>query len=100
MELRDTGLLITVAIVALAAAASPHRARAQATEPASPRASSPNGRGTAPADKGGRTPDATPSQPATQSTPVAGRPAEPPRAAEGESADGAAAVDWLLKGRR
>lgn len=32
MELRDTGLLITVAIVALAAAASPHRARAQATE--------------------------------------------------------------------
>jgi hypothetical protein len=81
-------------------AARPEPARAQATEPASPRASSPNGRGTAPADKGGRTPDATPSQPATQSTPVAGRPAEPPRAAEGESADGAAAVDWLLKGRR
>ena len=32
MKLRDTRLLITVAFVALAAAASPHRARAQATE--------------------------------------------------------------------
>ena len=81
-------------------AARPEPARAQATEPAPPRASSTNGRGTAPADKGGRTPDAAPPQPAAQSTPVAGRPAEPPRAAEGDSTDGAAAVDWLLKGRR
>jgi hypothetical protein len=81
-------------------AARPEPARAQATEPALPRASSTNGRGAAPADKGNRTPDATLPQPATQSTPVAGRPAEPPRATEGDSTDGAAAVDWLLKGRR
>ena len=81
-------------------AARPEPARAQATEPALPRASSTNGRGTAPADKGNRTPDATLPQSAAQSTPVAGRPAEPPRATEGDSTDGAAAVDWLLKGRR
>ncbi|HTI53144.1 MAG TPA: hypothetical protein VMC04_02865 [Verrucomicrobiae bacterium] len=81
-------------------AAQPEPARAQATEPAPPRASSTNGRGTAPADRRGRTSDPTAPQSATQSTPVAGRPAEPSRAAEGESADGAAAVDWLLKGRR
>jgi hypothetical protein len=79
----------------------PEPAHAQATEPAPPRASSTGGRGTAPADKGGpRTPEVAPPQPAAQSTPVSGRAAEPPRATEGDSADGAAAVDWLLKSRR
>lgn len=81
-------------------AARPEPARAQATEPAPPRTSSPNGRGTAPTENGGRTLDATRPQPATQPAPGASRPVEPPRTAEGESTDGAAAVDWLLKGRR
>jgi hypothetical protein len=80
--------------------ARPEPARAQATEPAPPRATSTGGRGTAPADKGARTPEAAPPQPAAQSTPLSGRAAEPPRAAEGDSTDGAAAVDWLLKSRR
>jgi hypothetical protein len=75
-------------------------AHVQATEPAPPRASSTGGRGTAPADKGTRTPAAAPPPPAAQSTPVPGRAAEPPRATEGDSTDGAAALDWLLKSRR
>jgi hypothetical protein len=60
----------------------PEPARAQATEPAPPRTSSTSGRASAPTENGGRTPSAA--------RPVV----------EGESADGAAAVDWLLKGRR
>jgi hypothetical protein len=81
-------------------ATRPEPARAQATEQAPPRASSTSGRATAPTDNGGRTPDATRPQPVIQPAVGTGRPAEAPRAAEGESADGAAAVDWLLKGRR
>jgi hypothetical protein len=81
-------------------AARPEPARTQATEPAPPRTSSTNGRGTAPTENGGRTLDAIRPQPATQPAPGAVRPVEPPRTAEGESTDGAAAVDWLLKGRR
>ena len=77
-------------------------ARAQAVEP-SPRPAATNGRGSAPAEPGGRAPDATrPSQPATAATPAvpaATRPAES-SAADSEGTDGAAAVDWLLKGRR
>jgi hypothetical protein len=80
-------------------AARPEPPRAQATEPAPPRASSTNGRGTAAAENGGRTSDAARPQTA-HPTPGAGRPAEAARATEGESTDGAAAVDWLLKGRR
>jgi hypothetical protein len=68
-------------------------ARAQATEPP-PRTSSTSGRVTAPTENGGRTPDAARPQPVIQPAVETGR------AAEGESADGAAAVDWLLKGRR
>jgi len=79
--------------------ARPEPAHAHATEPAPPRASPTSGRGTAPADRGARTPDAAPPQPAAQSTPISGRAAEP-RPTEGDSTDGAAAVDWLLKGRR
>ncbi len=80
--------------------ARPEPAHAPATEPAPPRASSTGGRGTAPADRGARTPEAASPQPAAHSTPVSGRAAEPPRATESDSTDGAAAVDWLLKSRR
>ena len=77
-------------------------ARAQAVEPP-PRPAATNGRGSAPAEPGGRAPDvARPSQPTTAATPAvpaATRPAES-SAAESEGTDGAAAVDWLLKGRR
>jgi len=76
-------------------ATRPEPARAQATEPAPPRtSSSTNGRGTAATENGGRAPDAARSQPVIQPAVGTGR------AAEGESTDGAAAVDWLLKGRR
>ena len=75
-------------------------AQAQATEPAPPRTSSPGGRVTGPTENGGRTPDAVRPQPAIRSAVGAGRSSEAPRAAEGESTDGAAAVDWLLKSRR
>ncbi len=82
-------------------AARPEPARAQATEPVLTRPSSTNGRGGAPADNGGRTLDAArPPQPANPAVPAASRPADPARASEGEGTDGAAAVDWLLKGRR
>ena len=76
-------------------ATRPEPARAQATEPAPPRtSSSTNGRGTAATENGGRAPDAARPQPVIQPAVGTGR------AAEGESTDGAAAVDWLLKGRR
>jgi hypothetical protein len=85
-------------------AARPEPARAQATEPALSRPAATSGRGNGSADNGGRSPDAArPSQAATSATPAAPaatRPADPARASEGESTDGAAAVDWLLKGRR
>jgi hypothetical protein len=82
-------------------AARPEPARAQATEPALPRPASPNGRGNAAADNGARPQDAARApQPVNPAAPAATRPADPPRASEGEGADGAAAVDWLLKGRR
>lgn len=77
-------------------AARPEPARAQATEPAPPRPASTGGR----TESGGRTPDAARPQPAIQPAVGTGRPAEAPHAAEAESTDGAAAVDWLLKGRR
>jgi hypothetical protein len=82
-------------------AARPEPARAQATEPALPRPSSSNGRGNGAADSGTRPTDSSRApQPATPAAPAATRPGEPPRASEGEGTDGAAAVDWLLKGRR
>jgi hypothetical protein len=82
-------------------AARPEPARAQAIEPAPSRPSSSNGRGNGAADSGARLPDSSrAAQPATPAAPAATRPAEPPRASEGEGTDGAAAVDWLLKGRR
>ena len=82
-------------------AARPEPARAQATEPAPSRPSSSNGRGNGAADSGARLPDSLrAAQPATPAAPATTRPAEPPRASEGEGTDGAAAVDWLLKGRR
>jgi hypothetical protein len=47
-------------------------------------------------ENGSRTPE-----PVRSSAPAAPRPAEPARAAEsGETTDGSAAVDWLLKARR
>ena len=80
----------------------PEPARAQAVEP-SPRPAATNGRGSAPAEPGGRAPDAArpsqPAAPATPAVPAATRPAES-SATESEGTDGAAAVDWLLKGRR
>ena len=82
-------------------AARPEPVRAQATEPALSRPSSSNGRGNGATDSGARPPDSSrAAQPATSAAPAATRPAEPPRASEGEGTDGAAAVDWLLKGRR
>jgi hypothetical protein len=69
-------------------------ARAQITQPTPPRTSSTGGRVTAPTENGGRTPDAARPQPVIQPAVETGR------SAEGESTDGAAAVDWLLKGRR
>jgi hypothetical protein len=81
-------------------AVKPEPARAQATEPAVPRPSAAKGRGTAPAESGGRVPDPARPQAAAQPAPGAGRPGEAPRSSEGESADGAAAVDWLLNSRR
>ena len=84
-----------------APARRPESARAQATEPGSPRTpSSTNGRGAGATENGGRAPDAARPQPVIQPAVGTGRAAEAPRAAEGESSDGAAAVDWLLKGRR
>jgi hypothetical protein len=81
-------------------ATRPEPARAQATEPTPPRTSSTSGRVTAPTENGGRMPDGARPKPIIQPAVGTGRAAEAPRAAEGESADGAAAVDWLLKGRR
>jgi hypothetical protein len=53
-------------------------------------------------DNGSRTPEpARAVESVRSSAPVAPRPAEPARAAEGgETTDGSAAVDWLLKTRR
>lgn len=80
----------------------PEPARAQAVEP-SPRTAATNGRGSAPAEPARRVPDAArpsqPAAPATPAVPAATRPTES-SAAESEGTDGAAAVDWLLKGRR
>ena len=85
-------------------AVRPEPPRAQATAPALSRPSSTNGRGNGPADSGGRPPDAARApqlaSPANPAAPAASRPAESARASEGEGTDGAAAVDWLLKGRR
>lgn len=81
-------------------AVKPEPARAQTTAPVLPRPSAANGRGTAPAESGGRVPDPARPQPAAQPAPGVGRPAEAPRVTERESTDGAAAVDWLLNGRR
>lgn len=80
----------------------PEPARAQAVEP-SPRPAATNGRGSAPAEPARRVPDAArpsqPAAPATPAVPATTRPAES-SASESEGTDGAAAVDWLLKGRR
>ena len=94
-EPRAIEVLPTTPPVAVRPATRPEPARAQATEPAPPRtSSSTNGRGTAATESGGRAPDADRPQPVIQPAVGTGR------AAEGESTDGAAAVDWLLKGRR
>lgn len=82
-------------------AARPEPARARATEPAVARPSSTNGRGNGPVDGGGRPQEtARTPQPANPAAPAVSRSADPARASDGEGTDGAAAVDWLLKGRR
>lgn len=73
------------------------RPHAQATEPTAHRNSASGGR---PSSQNAG-PSAEPSRsqlPAAAPSPA--RPAETPRAADGDATDGAAAVDWLLKNRR
>ncbi len=72
--------------------------RAQATEAPAGRGGTSGGR--ASAESGARTAEPARLQPAVTPPAPGARPGEAPRLADGESADGAAAVDWLLKNRR